>query len=563
MLRPFSDIHLRKSRRTLILLIFAVGVLMVLGALVLSSLLWVEKAPENRPYLVYRGKIHDFPVVVENGEAYVPFIFIKEVLDPNAFWDRSGIVVVTTEDKVVKLRTDSLTAYVNQHPVELKFPVILEGKEPYIPATTLEILYPLATTLNKKDGLFIVKRLDKLQEIAQVDFPVMVRARPSIFGRRVEKLASGAQVEVFGSVGKWLKVETSNGFPGFIPKNSVVHVESRPPKVLPSKGYSPPHFKADKVILVWEQVDVQNPDPSKITPMPGLNVVSPTWFHLAEIPGQLENRADLRYVNWAHSQGYRVWALFSNSFDLERTHKVLRDSDLRDKVISQLLIYSEIYHLDGINIDFENMYREDAPYFTQFVREMVPLLHQEGLVVSVDITVKSSSPNWSLCYERGRLAEAVDYVMLMAYDQYPHSSKVAGPVSTIPWTESAIETTLEEVPKEKLVLGVPFYTRLWKETSENGTVTVTPKAMGMEAVQSWLRSEKVSPVYQPHTGLKYAEKKVGKERYKVWIEDEDSMKKRIDLVKKHQLAGVAAWRRGFEIPEIWEVIELLTEPPKS
>ena len=137
----------------------------------------------------------------------------------------------------------------------------------------------------------------------------------------------------------------------------------------------------------------------------------------------------MRYVNWAHSKGYQVWALFSNSFDTERTSVVLRDSGLRDRIISQLLIYANIYKLDGINIDFENVNLADGPYLTQFVREMTPLLHGQGLTVSVDVTVKSTSPNWSLFLERDKLSQVVDYVMLMAYDQYPHGSKVAGPVS--------------------------------------------------------------------------------------------------------------------------------------
>ena len=161
--------------------------------------------------------------------------------------------------------------------------------------------------------------------------------------------------------------------------------------------------------------------------MPGLNVLSPTWFRLGETPGEVENYADSRYVSWAHERGYKVWALFSNSFELERTRAVLRSSDLRDKVISQILLYARMYSLDGINIDFENVYHDDAPYLTQFVREMTPLLHEMGLTVSIDVTVKSQSPTWSMCFERSRLAEVVDYVMLMAYDEFYAGSPVAGP----------------------------------------------------------------------------------------------------------------------------------------
>jgi len=510
--------------------------------------------------LVYRGKIHDFPVVMEKGQAYVPFKFIREVLDPNAFWDsNSGVVVVTTKNKVVKMKKESLTAYVNQHPLELSFPVILEGNEPYIPESALPTLYPVTAKFVEESGVFLVKRLDVPRVIGEVSKSTIVRAEPSVLSRRVAYARPGDEVEIFENSGRWLRVETKEGLAGFLPNDAVMQKETRPQEVFPEKEYTPEPLKGGKVILTWEQVDVRTPDPERIGDMPGLNVISPTWFHLAETPGELENRADLRYVNWAHSRGYKVWALFSNSFELTRTREVLRDSVLRDKIISQLLICSKIYSLDGINIDFENVYQEDAPYLTQFVREMVPLLHEQGLTVSIDITVKSQSPTWSLCYERKRLSEVVDYVMLMAYDQYPHGSPVAGPVATIPWTEWAIQKTLEEVPREKLVLGVPFYTRLWKETVEHGQTKVSPRAMGMESIQRWLAQENLVPRFQAETGLKYAEKRVGEETYKVWIEDEDSMKARVELAKRYGLAGIASWRRGFEVPRIWEILKELRD----
>lgn len=510
--------------------------------------------PESRPYLVYRGDRHDFPVVVERGEAYVPFSFIKEVIDPNAFYDKDGVVVVTTANQVVKMKTGSLTGYVNRHPVELKFPVVLEGKEPYIPGSTLEILYPVSVSLKEEAGVFRVRQLDEDRVVAPVVSRAFVRVRSTMLSERAGRVGAGDEVEIFETAGRWARIETWSGVAGWLPVSCLGEKETRRAEGRPSGEYVPTPFDGKKVVLVWEQVERRTPDPSGIGPMEGLNVVSPTWFRLGEKPGEVENYADSRYVAWAHSQGYQVWALFSNSFELERTRAVLRSSDFRDKVISQILIYAEVYSLDGINIDFENVYKDDAPYLTQFVRELTPLLHEQGLTVSMDVTVKSQSPTWSLCYERKRLSEVLDYIMLMAYDQYGATSKVAGPVSAIPWTEWTIEKTLEEVPKEKLVLGIPFYTRLWKETKEGASVTVSQKAMGMESAEQWFLSEKVTPVLQTETGLRYAEKTSGSVTYRMWLEDEDSVRRRLDLARAYDLAGVAAWRRGFERKSVWNVI---------
>ncbi len=544
----------RKRSRRKWLLVFLPAIV-VIGVLTHYSFRTVEFPEADRPYLVYLAQIQEFPVIIEDKEPYVPLTFIKDKIDPDVYWDASGVMVVTTKDKVIKLRTDSLTAYVNQHPAPLQFPVILEDGEPYVPSNTLQSLYPVSTVYNAEAGMFSVKRLDQVVKAGTLVSDAFLRQGPSVLSPRVKELDEGTEVTIYGESGRWLQVETEDGLCGFVRSKQVAGVIERPPVVDSVADYVPKSLRGDKVVLAWEQVYSARIDTSKIGDMPGLNVVSPTWFHLSDDQGNVENRGDINYVNWAHSRGYQVWALFSNSFDLERTSKVLRDSELRDKVISQILVYCKIYRLDGINIDFENVYLDDGPYLTQFVRELTPLLHEQGLTVSIDITVRSKSPTWSLFLERDKLSETVDYVMLMSYDQYSSGSGVAGPVSSISWTESNIVTTLLEVPSKKLVLGIPFYTRLWTERTEDGTTTVTSKALGMESVSKWLREQNVTPSYQAQTGLFYAEKRTGSTTYKVWIEDASSVEKRVELANKYSLAGIAAWSRGFETPDIWSTIE--------
>ncbi|MBE3519883.1 MAG: glycosyl hydrolase [Firmicutes bacterium] len=521
---------------------------------VLPSFLWVERPVPERPRLIYEGTVYRTPGVISGGEVYIPFDFIREKIDPDVFWDNE-VLVITTRDKVIKLRTEELTAYINQHPVDLKLPVVMEGSMPYVPACVLQEIYPVGAHYFPDARTVQVKRLDVWTRRGEVKEAFFLREAPSFLVRRVEAIGPGAVVSIYGKRGGWLLVETSSGNSGYIREEKVREIEPEPPSKELARPYAPPKLPGRRVFLIWEQVDRTTPDPSRIGEMPGVNVVSPTWFSLSQTPGEVLNTADARYVRWAHSRGYHVWGLFSNGFDPVRTRSVIRDSDLRDRVIAQILLYAKAYSLDGINIDFENVYHADASYLTQFVRELVPMARQQGLVVSMDVTVKSESPNWSLCYERRKLAEVLDYVILMAYDQYPWGSPVAGPVSTIPWTEDCIKKTLEEVPREKLILGVPFYTRLWTERRQDGQFQVSSKALGMEAAEKWLQDRGITAERDPETGLRYVQRTEGDVTYKLWLEDEESMKMRMMLMEKYGLAGVAAWRRGFEKPSIYEVIE--------
>jgi len=317
--------------------------------------------------------------------------------------------------------------------------------------------------------------------------------------------------------------------------------------------------------LTWEAVYTRNPDHTQIQDMMGVNVVSPTWFSLTENDGTISNLASLEYSKWAQSKGYQVWGLFSNSFNPGLTHEALKDFETRQKIIVQLLHFSQMYQLQGINFDIENVYPADGPLVTQLMREAAPYLHEAGLVVSMDITFHAGeNNNWSSFYERDKLASIVDYLIIMAYDEHPGSSPVAGSVSSLPWVESNLQTLLREVPKEKLILGVPLYTRLWKEQiKEDGSTVVSSQSMSMEKVKEWLAEKGIQPMYDEASGQNYAEHYEQEENatYKVWIEDELSLTKRANLAAHYQLAGVASWSRSFGDQTAWTAMKI--DPEKA
>ncbi|MDD4503809.1 MAG: glycosyl hydrolase family 18 protein, partial [Clostridiaceae bacterium] len=313
--------------------------------------------------------------------------------------------------------------------------------------------------------------------------------------------------------------------------------------------------KQGKINMTWEYVGNKNPDVSKLKSISGLDVVSPTWFKIVDKQGTVSNKADSGYVKWAHSNGHKVWALVGNGSDPDATHGFLNNTDIREKIYQQLLIYAKLYELDGINIDFENIYLKDKGMLTQFMRELTPLLKEQGLVVSIDVTFRSSSENWSMCYDRKALSDVVDYMAVMAYDQHWASSPVAGSVAELEWVEKGIRRILEEVPNEKVLLGLPFYTRVWKEELVDGRVKVSSSAASMDSVEKILSEKKPEVIWDEESGQHYAEYKVGKVTHKIWIEDDKSINLKSSLVHKYDLAGAASWRKGFESEDIWAVLE--------
>lgn len=202
--------------------------------------------------------------------------------------------------------------------------------------------------------------------------------------------------------------------------------------------------------------------------------------------------------------------------------------------------------MDGINVDFETLSEDAGPHFLEFLRELSIECHKNNLVLSVDNPVPE---DFTSHYDRREQGLVVDYVVIMGYDEHYVGSD-AGSVASLPWVEQGVEDTLKEVPAQRTVLAVPFYTRLWKTTGG----AVTSEAIGMSETQRILTENQVEPVWDGSVGQNYAEFEKDNTTYQIWIEDAQSLAEKVKLIPKYDLAGVAQWRLGFESSDIWSTI---------
>lgn len=499
-------------------------------------------------------------VMCAGEEIYIDVEALQAHIDPHLFWDeKEQTAVITTADRVIHMYSDRLTAEVNLRPVELRFPLHSEGGTLFLPLLFLADFYDIFVNYHPETDRVVVDRAAAPGGLAEITSgSVRLRQGPGLRYPYTALLEKGEEVRIEEEqgTGRWTSARTAAGLTGYLPRKSLLPLGPYP---TPDK---PPREESGKskilppapLVMTWEFA-YSRPDISTIPEMPSLQILSPTWFHLLDGEGNMKNLADPAYVHWARNRGYLLWAMVSNSFNREITAEVLSSSALRRKVMDQLLIYARLYDLAGLNIDFENFHYTCGGYFTQFIRELAPLCAEEGLVLSVAVSMVSDEPNWSRGYDRGALAEAADYIALMAYDEHWENAPLSGPVASLPWVERGIERLLEEVPPEKLILGVPFYSRLWQLASAGGDESLSSRSYSMGRVAEILADQEAHLYWDEKACQNAAEYSDGEDFYKLWLEDCDSMALRLELVKRYRLAGVAGWRRGLESPEIWELFE--------
>ncbi|AGC69431.1 putative sporulation-specific glycosylase [Thermoclostridium stercorarium subsp. stercorarium DSM 8532] len=517
--------------------------------------------------LVIEGDVisENNPPVVRDGQILLPFDTIKKYIDPYIWWDEAlQKVTVTTSDKVIKMETDKLDAYINNEPIELKFPATQIDGVVYLPIEFLASFYKINVRYSSSSNVVIIDRQDVIHRIGYpVSTGAVVRKGRNVRYPIIKKFegmnlnSEDSKIYIFEEYDKWYKVRTAEGYIGYIRKEDIV-IKSYEIGIMPEKIRERPKLPEGKISLVWDQMYSPTKAYLERKREEGIDVMSPTWFQVANRDGELINRADPQYVEWAHRNGYQVWALVANDFsNIDDTSEILNNGLKREYVIKQILAFAALYELDGINIDFENIYKSDKDAFTQFVRELTPLLREQGLVVSVDVTVPGGSDTWSLCYDRKALAETVDYVCLMTYDQTWAGSRVAGSTAQIGWVEENVKKTLKEVPAEKLLLGIPLYTRLWEETAdENGKITAkTGKALSINAAELLIRENNAVPVWDSESGQYVVTFEKDNKTYKMWLENEYSVNLKSSLVHKYNLAGTATWSHNFANDSVWAVYD--------
>src|SRR6056297_1050782 len=246
-----------------------------------------------------------------------------------------------------------------------------------------------------------------------------------------------------------------------------------------------------------------------------------------------------------------VWGVFSNSFDRDLTSYYLRDRIRRKQTVEKIVEISKKYNYDGINLDFENLHYEDKDYLTAFIKELYIEALKNNLVFSVDVTAVSKSQNWSLIYDREEIGKYSDYLVLMAYDATTSPEQGIGPIASLPWVENAVIELKEITQSNSIILGVPFYTRLWEIIeNEDGTYYDTT-ALRVKSAQSFVEDNNIPIIFDNKVKQNYGEKKIGNTTYKIWIEDDLSLEYRIDLAKDYNLKGIAIWALDYSTDELW------------
>ena len=498
-------------------------------------------------------------VVIENGIIYISQDDIENFFDPYVYYDEKYNQIVTTSNKQIAsivVGENSMTR--NGSEVNISGTVIEKNDTLYLPFSSLKDVYNVEINYIESTDTITVDSKDRKYVLADSKSDNSVKAYPTSFSREVDTINANETVTVVQNennenkvVDGWVEIRTDTGKLGYIKEDELVNSLTVREAMETEKQID------GTVSMVWDYYYELSAAPDRTgTSIKGVNVVSPTFFTLVdEGRGQVSDNvgdSGRAYIEWAHSNGYKIWPSISNGSYIETTSEIMNDYNLRQELIQNIVSLVMTYDLDGINIDFEYMHDEDKDLFSRFIIELKPRLSEIGAVLSVDVTAPDGSDEWSLCYDRHVIGDIADYIVFMAYDQYGESSQEAGTTAGYNWVKANIEKFLgqEGVEANKIILGMPFYTRVWQE--RNGELVDNP-AVDMKNIDA-IVPEDATRTWDDNLKQYYVEYERDGVTNRIWIEDEQSIEAKLSLIQEYGLAGAAYWEKDREPDSIWNLI---------
>ena len=507
--------------------------------------------------IVLQNEIVEERAKVIDGTWYLDLDTVHKYLNDRFYMDRNeDLLLYTLPEDIVKVVIGSSVKETEDGSEDLGYTIArYEGEKLYLAVDYVKQYtnfgYEVFTDPNRVQ---IDTQWEEMQ-VASIKKNTQVREKGGVKSPILTDVAKGDKVTVLEQMETWTKVKTADSVIGYVENKRLDNTRSELP--IPVTDYTEPEYTSltrdYKINLGWHVVagTAGNDTLQSVTAnTKGLNVISPTWFKLSDNEGNFTSFASADYVEKAHGMGLEVWALVENieykdSIDM---YQILSSTTTRRKLIDALVAEVQQYGIDGINVDFEQISMDCGEHYIEFIRELSVSCRKNGIVLSVDNYVPTGYTDH---YDRREQGIVADYVIIMGYDEHYAGSPEAGSVASINYVENGIADTVSQVPANKVINAIPFYTRIWETTGSS----ISSQAVGMEMAEEYVAAHNIDVEWYEETCQNYGEYTSGDTLYQVWLEDEESIRVKLNIMEKYGIGGVAAWRLGFEKPEIWDEIE--------
>lgn len=563
-------------KKKIIPVIIAVLLMVVIGGIGVGKILWNKysyskevanlqdfyQVSGEQSAIILQDEMVEEKAVIRDGICYFDLATVHKYLNEIFYADMGeNLLLYTTATETVTAKLGESVYTNTAGTVDAGFVVAyVEGDVVYVAADYVK-QYTNFSYEMYEHRVQVNTRWDS-SEVAEVKKATAVREKGGVKSPILRELAKGETVKILEQMENWSKVKTSDSMIGYVENKRLT--EKTISTETPVMDYVAPEYTSiamdGKVSLGWHAIGGPGGNDtleSVVSITKGMNVIAPTWFSLNDNEGNFRNFGSASYVKRAHDRGLQVWGVLDDfNYNNETgggidVYGILSSTTKRQRLVQNITDAAVQLGMDGINLDFERVSADAGVHYVQFMRELSVGCRNNGLVLSIDNYVPFHFNEYHRLDIQGQIA---DYVIIMGYDEHWHGSGDPGSVASIDYVSNGIDKTLENVPAEKVVNALPFYTILWKTEGS----TVTDSYLTINNMAGFMGNIQGEIVWDEATCQNYAEWTDGNVLNQIWLEDAESLMAKLNVMRAKNIGGVAVWRLGYETPAIWELIYTYT-----
>ena len=298
----------------------------------------------------------------------------------------------------------------------------------------------------------------------------------------------------------------------------------------------------------------------------------PVWLHL-EADGVRLDTSDFRFdlnphtldvLKIASQHRIRVEPVLSNAagsgFDPLRVHRLLSNPKDQDRLIADIVHFLRSHHLQGVQVDFENLDPVDWRRYPAFLRRLSEALGPAGLSLSIALEasiLERPDVDWAT------LNQSCEAIVLMAYDRHA-SEDPPGPIAPVEWCQQVLQRALTRFPAERLVLGIGNYGYDW--VTSDASDQRPAEGLNFFTAMGVLHGQTQDLAFdRASLNTHFAYQDDLQRTHQIWLLDAMSAANQWRLAQPLGVKGAALWVMGAEDPSIWKFLhrKLLSEPPQA
>ena len=504
----------------------------------------------DKTFVIIDNKSYSDIGVMRDDVLYLPVDFVSDYINVRFYYDKESNAVLYTDDSRTYIYEPDSTGYKdsdgNTYDSEYKIASEIDGTM-YIAFQYVADYTNCTYAYGSKPSRLSVNMINGEVSRVTAKNDMYIRYRGGVKSDILEQINKGDSVYYVESFDDWIKVISATGYTGYVKSSDVSEVYTEVPDNTYESQYAGLSI-SQKVKLGWFQVAgmAGNDNYSQLTGLSNINVIAPTWYSITSENGSMSNYSSTSWVNAMHNRGLQVWPLvddFNKSVDFKALYS---SRTARKTMIDTLIKDARAYGYDGINLDLENVKSDYAKDFLQFVRELSVECHKNNIILSTD---NYKPEAYNSCYNLKEQSDYVDYAIVMAYDEH-YAGSEAGSVASLPFVKEAVEDMTALVPADKVVVGIPFFTRIWS-VSQTST---TSSAVGMQAAIDELNKDGQTAIWNDDAGQYVCSYDKNGVTRKIWFEEDKSIEEKLKVVVDNNTAGIAVWKLGLEKASVWNVI---------